>query len=358
MLLALGGCASLERRLEREPDVLQGAVRFYTEDFGDPSCVVAVADSGGVRFSDDSKAHDLYRIASLGKLMYYPVVVKCGLDLDTKVAEVAPFALPPEWNRWTLKDLLYNQTGLPREFQGTFFWFKAVNCGAFGIHIYGDYDEPEEFADELWKPKYRRMVEAGGETYSNMGFGLLGMCISHATGKTSEELLEVHLAEPYGLDDTTFEPESHPEMMARLTPCLAGSLPWDTRRGRPVPENRLGLALRTTGGMFSSASDMAKVFTSEEIWRMVDEAERSGRLKEGDVAGLLRVHYLKDGSPIYYRHGMIYGGSSFVAFEPDLKRVTIVLRNATNWPDDGAYAIVEALRSRKWSRDGSAVREW
>ena len=36
----------------------------------------------------------------------------------------------------------------------------------------------------------------------------------------------------------------------------------------------------------------------------------------------------------------------FVAFEPDRRRVTIVLRNATNWPDRGAYAIVEELRRR------------
>ena len=345
-LLGLTGCASLERRLAAEPDVLQGAARFYTEDFGDPGCVVAVADANGVRYSDESRAHDIYRIASLGKLMYYPVVTGCGVPLSTKVREAAPMALPPEWDRWTLDDLLRNRTGLPREFRDALFVFKAVNCGAFGTHIYGDFDTPDAFAARLWETRYRRLAAEGGETYSNMGFGLLGMCLENATGRSSEDLLAAWLVEPYGLEDTTFEPESHPEMLARLTPCLAGSLPWDTRRGRPVPDHRLGPALRATGGMFSSAADMAKVFSGDEIWRMIDEAERAGRVEEGGVMGLLRVHYLKDGAPVYYRHGMIYGGSSFVAFEPDRRRVTIVLRNATNWPDAGACAIVEELRRR------------
>ena len=345
-LAVVAGCASLEKRLATEPDVLQGTVKFYTEDFGDPGCVVAVADANGVKYSDETRAHDLFRIASLGKLMYYPVVTGCGVELSTKVGEAAPMALPPEWDRWTLDDLLHNRTGLPREFHDALFVFKAVNCGAFGTHIYGDYDTPEAFVERLWEARYRRMAAEGGECYSNMGFGLLGMCLEHVTGRSGEELLKAYLVEPYGLLDTTFEPESHPEMLARLTPCLAGGLPWDTRRGRPVPENRLGPALRATGGMFSSAADMAKVFNSDALWRLIDETERSLKASEGGVAGLLRVHYLQDGTPVYYRHGMIYGGSSFVAFEPDRRRVTIVLRNATNWPDRGAYAIVEELRRR------------
>lgn len=341
----LAGCMTLEKRLETEPDPVVGAMKFYTEDFGDPTCVVAVADENGVRFSDESKAHDLYRIASLGKIMYYPVSLNCGVDLDGKVAEASPIKLPPEWERWSLRDLLENRTGLPREFRDWSFLFTAVNCGAFGTHIYGGYEDLDTFEAQLWRGKYRRAVAEGGNCYSNMGFGMLGMCLERKTGKTSEMLLEEFLVAPYGLEDTTFEPESHPEMAGRVTKCAAGGLPWNTRRGGEVPENRLGPALRATGGMFSSASDMVKVFMGREVWSMVDAAESGAeKLKEGDTAGLLRVHYLKDGAICYYRHGMIYGGSSFVAFEPDRHRVTIVLRNATNWPDRGACALVEALR--------------
>lgn len=343
--LALAGCMTLEKRLAREADPVAGAVKFYTEDFGDPTCVIAVADESGVRFSDESRAHDLYRIASLGKIMYYPVVARCGVDLDRKVAETAPFELPPEWERWSLRDLLENRTGLPREFRNLWFAVKAVNCGAFGIHIYEDYEERETFRRELWRGRYRRAVAQGGAVYSNMGFGLLGMCLEQATGKTSEALLREFLVEPYGLEDTTFEPEAHPEMAGRITKCTAGGLPWDTRRGGEVPDHRLGPALRTTGGMFSSAADMVKVFTGSEVWAMVERVESCAeKPEEGAVAGLLRVHYLKDGSACYYRHGMIYGGSSFVAFEPDRRRVTVILRNATNWPDRGAYALIEAMR--------------
>ncbi len=337
---------TLEKRLAENPaDPIAAAVKFYTEDFGDPSCVIAVADASGTVFSDPDRAHDLYRIASLGKLMYYPVVMNCGVDLSTKVPDAAPFALPPEWERWSLDDLLANRTGLPREFKDPLFVFKAVNCGAFGIHIYEDYETPETFAAQLWRDNYRKAVANGGEEYSNMGFGLLGMCLENATGKNAEALLREHLVAPYGLDDTTFFPESSADKAARLTPCMAGSLPWNVRHGQPAPEHRLGPALVATGGMFSSARDMAKVFMGRELWEMVENAENSpADLPEGAVAGLLRVHYLKDGTRIYYRHGMIYGGSSFVAFEPDRHRVAIVLRNATNWPDDGAYALIEALR--------------
>lgn len=356
LALSAAGCVSLERRLDGADDILDSAVGFYTQDFGDPTCVIAVATPEGVVYSDDAHAHDLYRIASLGKLMFYPVVKNCGVALSTPVPQAAPFGLPDEWDRWTLDDLLANRTGLPREFHDPLFIFKAVNCGAFGIHIYEDYDTPETFARQLWRSRYRDAVARGGEEYSNMGFGLLGMCLEQTTGKDAEALLEEFLVAPYGLDDTTFFPERHPGMAGRLTPCMAGSLPWNVRHGGPAPEHRLGRALITTGGMFSSAADMAKVFSGDEIWTMVDEALAGGELAEGAVAGLLRVHYLKDGSRVCYRHGMIYGGSSFVAFEPDRRRVTIVLRNATNWPDEGAFALVEALRAKE-QKDGNPQKD-
>ena len=38
------------------------------------------------------------------------------------------------------------------------------------------------------------------------------------------------------------------------------------------------------------------------------------------------------GRRILYRFGMIYGGGSFVAFDPASRRFLVILRNVTSWP--------------------------
>ena len=87
------------------------------------------------------------------------------------------------------------------------------------------------------------------------------------------------------------------------------------------------------GSIFSSASDCAKVFAAH--WKVVDASLASrplAKCDDGDTLGLLKVRDLDGGRRILYRFGMIYGGGSFVAFDPPSRRFLVILRNVTSWP--------------------------
>ena len=80
--------------------------------------------------------------ASLSKFFLHVViqnlVAEGRLDLSQSVATCSTLDLPPEYERITLRDLLQNRSGLPREFIvrwepidiGT-----ALSCGFFGTDI-------------------------------------------------------------------------------------------------------------------------------------------------------------------------------------------------------------------------------
>ena len=115
-----------------------------------------------------------------------------------------------------------------------------------------------------------------------------------------------------------------------------------------MPDHRLGDALRATGGLFSSAADCAALFAS--YWPLVDAQLREREIAscpDEAVFGLLRVHVLPSGRRVLYRAGMIYGGASFVGFDPGTRTVVVILRNVTSWPDKRGFAVMEALRARQ-----------
>ena len=336
-------------------EVAQAAADFYVLDGRDDTCVVGVArgETGEVVFASAGGAdeHSLYRIASLSKLFLAPVLLKMHaegrLDLDRPVTAYSKLNLPPECTRVTLRDLLENRSGLPREFLAPWnpvdMW-TAFSCGFVGSHIYADFDERESFAREMWRACWREALRKGGNVYSNMGFALLALAVEDALGRDLETILREELTGPRSLADTTYFPQG--DYTNRLTRACAGHLPWFVRRRHEVPDHRLGGALRGTGGLFSSAADCVAVLRS--CWPLVD-----ARLKERpiadrpdeDVCGLLRVHVLPDGRRVLYRAGMIYGGASFVGYDPATRTLVVILRNVTSWPDKRGFDVMERLTS-------------
>ena len=361
ILLALAaGCTTMRDRLsgaQSVREVAQAAAEFYVSDGEDDTCVVGVVrgDAGEPVFACAGGAteHSLYRIASLSKLFLAPVLLKLHaagqIDLDRPVSVYAKLNLPPECARVTLRDLLENRSGLPREFLTPWnpvdMW-TAFSCGFVGSHIYTDFDERDEFVRELWRSKWRGAMRKGGNVYSNMGFGLLGMAVEDALGRDLETILAEELTRPRGLADTTYFPQG--DQTNRLTRACAGHLPWFVRRRHEVPDHRLGDALRATGGLFSSAADCLTFFQS--CWPLVDAYIKDRPLEsypDEAVYGLLRVHVLPSGRRVVYRAGMIYGGASFVGYDPSTRTLVVILRNVTSWPDRRGFDVMERLESVK-----------
>lgn len=357
-MASIVGCVTIQDRLSggrSVEEIVQAAADYYVKDGRDDSCVIACVTAKGVVRGAAGAAdeHSLFRIASLSKLYMHLVVLNLvregRIDLDRPVTFYSQLGLPPEYSAVTLRDLLDNRSGLPREFMILFdprdTWLFLC-CGLMGSHIYCDFDTREQFVEKTWRPWWRRCLRQKREIYSNMGFGLLGMVLEDALEMSLEKMLQEELGRPLHLEDTTFDPE--PLYANRLTRACAGQVPWFTRRGREVPDNRLGSALRATGGLFSSISDCEKVFSA--YWDAIEAQMRARSIDAYDddaVFGLLRVKVLSSGRRILYRAGMIYGGASFVGFDPVDRRIVIVLRNVTSWPDKRAFAILEALQNMR-----------
>ena len=361
LALLLSGCASIGDRLgaARTPaEIAQATADYYVRDAGDDSCSVAIVQASGTVFANAGSAneHSLFRIASLSKLFFHPVLLKLHaegrISLDRPVNAYSKLDLPPEYGMISLRDLLENRSGLPREFIvrfEPFDTFTAFSCGFVGTHIYKNFDTREKFARMTWRPWWRNAVRRRREIYSNVGFGLLGTAVEDALGKPVEEILRDELTKPMGLRDTAYEPR--PDQAARVTRACAGHLPWFVRRKHDVPDHRLGNALRATGGLFSSASDCAKAFSA--YWPVIDAqmSERSlDAYPQDGVFGLFRVRILPSGRRILYRSGMIYGGASFVGFDPASHTIVIILRNVTSWPDRRGFEVMETLFRNDVSR--------
>ena len=217
--LFAAGCATLPERAD-----VEGIRAFYLHEVGDPECAVATETA----IAGDP--HRIFRIASLGKLYVHLALLRMEregrLDLDRSVLSASKLDLPPEYGTVSLRDLLENRSGLPREFLNPWNpldWHTALLCGLVGSHIYAGFESREAFAAALSCDRSRAALRRRVPQYSNMGFALLVLCVEDLTGRTADEILQDELVAPLGLDDTSFCPVG--EATDRLTPPCSGKLP-------------------------------------------------------------------------------------------------------------------------------------
>lgn len=360
-LLALfWGCRTIDDRLENaatKQELLQAAADFYVTDGKDAACAVVLVTTNETlfAFAGECTTNSLFRIASLSKLFLKSAlenaVAQGDVKLGTSVGDF--FDMPEEFRSITLGELRDNQSGLPRDFidlRNPLEVWQAFEGGFWGAHIYRNFDTREKFfatcRSNYWRNTLRknRAQVPRPRIYSNVGYGLLGLCLEKQTGLSLEDFLAKYLTKPLNLHDTTYEPE-RTGRGARLTRACAGHLPWFIRRGDVVPDIRLGEALRAAGGLFASPMDCGRVF--KDYWRIIDaECARlpNKDLVAYDLIGLLRVKHLSEGKPLLYRAGMIYGGASIVCFDLETRSTLIVLRDVTSWPDKRGFKLAQALR--------------
>jgi len=343
--LAFAGCTALPTLESDSPE--EEIVRYYEVDEGVPHCSVACVRRDGVTFAGDP--HALYRVGSLTKLFMRPAFMRLHaagrIDIDSSIVRYAPFSLPEEYGSVTLRSLLESTSGLPRDFLNP--WnpvdvCTAVLCGFCGISLYGSFEDIPGFAEELRSCRSRRHVREGMPQYSNVGFALLALSVEKSMGRSLDEIFMEEVARPHHLVETAFKPSAVD--VSRVTPPCAGGLPWIYPKGSVVPEHPLGPSLRGMGALFSSAADCARFFADE--WPYVDslmEEKPLSLCSDGEDRGLLRVKKLPSGRSILFRTGMIYGGTSFVSFEPSSRTILIILRNVTSWPSKDDFVFAERI---------------
>lgn len=289
----------------------------------------------GVDGSDD---HRIFRIGSVTRLMMEPVLWRLEdteqINFDRPVGIYLKDALPPEFDKVTLRMLHDGATGLPCAFLSA--WcpgdvFTASMGALFGADVYAEFDSRAEFVRRLWDPRVRSAMRHDGPRESNMGYALMMMAICDELGTTPQELCERHLVEPYGLSDTSFEPGDG--MRGRVAQPCAGLFPLLVPRGCPVPDGRGGDVSMFAGGMCSSAADMLRVC---HVIRP-HLARSKALFEELDMGG---------GRKALCMRCWTRGGSAFVGFDAVDGRAVVVLGNCADRLAGEGLETLDSCRER------------
>jgi len=325
---------------------------YVAREDGKAGCSVAVATRAGSVYAqagDGAGPHAVYRVASLSKIFLHLTLLRLETSgcvrQDGTVAACTHLRLPPEYAAVTLRDLAEHRSGLPREF----LWagdpgsgVTVLGGGCLGWDVYADFETRTDFVRHAWDANARAAVRHRESRYSNVGYGLLGMALADAAGKSLETLLREQCVGPLGLHETGYEID--PVWVARLTVPRAGDLPWLARRGQEIPGHALGEALCGAGGLYSSVDDCLRATQA-----YVRELEAQGMLKdldtveEGALRGTFHVSVRPDGRRVLFRTGMIYGGASFAGYDPQSETFLVILRNVTSWPDRVGLMALDRL---------------
>jgi D-alanyl-D-alanine-carboxypeptidase/D-alanyl-D-alanine-endopeptidase len=303
-----------------------------------------VADGSGR--APDGKT--LMRIGSITKAFTGQILA--GLVADGTVRLTDPLAKHLDWgvdipsrdgHTVRLIDLATHAGGLPREVP----------------HAPGPADDPfsaitrDAFVTFL-RSKPLLFAPGSSVLYSNFGFDLLAVALAESAAKPYPDLLSARITGPLGMTDTTFAPTE--AQKARL-------MQGHGFQGEALPDVPTGSVIFGSGGLYSTAEDMARWLAwhldrfsaADAEVRLLDHAaylprdglktvfgmDESGRM---DAMGLGWVVMMPEGNRplILQKAGGLQGVFSYVAFAPTRRIGVFVAINRFDFT--AAKAMAEA----------------
>ncbi|MEE8584880.1 MAG: serine hydrolase domain-containing protein [Acidobacteriota bacterium] len=313
------------------------AQQVEQDDVGSITAAVVSRDrvvwTGSFGWADREKkiaadAESIYRVGSISKSFTALVVVQAAerglLGLDDAVEryfpEVRKLSGYPASRPITFRQLASHTAGLTREPR-----LIGAATGPIG----------------QWEEKILASIPATsfqtspGEkySYSNIGFGMLGLAVSRAVGKPFMELVRDQVFRPLQMQSSEFV--LRPEMQRRLTVGYANrgervNTEWPARehsgRGYKVPN----------GGIYSTVGDLARFIgamngTSEvKILNAQSRAEmmRLQTPEGGSGYGLgFSVRQEENGLRLIGHGGSVAGYNAYLIFDPVSKLGVVLLRN-------------------------------
>ena len=190
------------------------------------------------------------------------------------------------------------------------------------------------------------LVRAPGERYeySNVGSGILGDVLVNAAGLSSfDELVQREIAAPYGLDDTTANP--NPDQAERKVQGHA--------MGMPTVASDIGAPLQGGGILKASADDVlafieGAIGGTDPAWNEVMTPLRASPNGENAMTGLmLNIEQPVEGPAVYSKDGGAPGFSIQIRFTLEPPVAVVILSNV-QWP-------VGTARARPSGDGGSAA---
>jgi CubicO group peptidase (beta-lactamase class C family) len=175
--------------------------------------------------------------------------------------------------------------------------------------------------------------------YSNLGVGVLGRALAHASGTSYGALVEQRVCRPLGLVDTATHDRLTDEQRTRLVPGHRG-------QGRPAAAWPLD-GLPGAGALRS---------TAEDLLRYLDAWLEPGSTPLGDAVRLcleprvegrqaIGLGWLLSEAPhrLWWHNGGTGGYRSFVGFVPEMRTAVAVLGNHTRSVDLLGLQVLRVL---------------
>ena len=277
----------------------------------------------------------LFEIGSITKtftgILLADMVLKGEVKLDDPASKYLPESVKlPEYQgkKITLKDLATHTSALPP--------MPSNFNPADHLNPYADYT-PELMYDFLSSYALERPIGEVVE-YSNLGMGLLGHIFELKTGKSYEQLVTERILQPLAMSDSFITIPTHKTDHFAVGHDTLGNPTrhWD------IP------TLAGAGAFRSDISDMT-IFLKANMGLI--ETPLAGALEmshkfqhkmgeDGSYIGLAWITQNMDGKNVTWHNGGTGGFRTFLGFDPDNRRGTIVLANAQDNPDLIGRAIL------------------
>jgi CubicO group peptidase (beta-lactamase class C family) len=192
-----------------------------------------------------------------------------------------------------------------------------------------------------------------GFSYSNLGFGVLGLVLAEGAGLPYEQLLANTITRPLGLNDTGSRLDA--SAAPRLAPAYRGYFRlgplYLTQTATPA---NFGDGLVAAGGVYSSGRDMLRFLAANlnpEAFPGLGFLHRTHPTlyEEGETRIGMGwfVKTLPDSrQEILYHSGLTGGHASFVGIDLENRLGVVLLGNVSRPVDELGYAVLEELMAK------------
>ena len=176
-------------------------------------------------------------------------------------------------------------------------------------------------------------------SYSNIGFGILGLALSRASGVPFMELIETLIIRPLGMESTTFILDS-PELLTRMSVGYSRDRMTGELSAEQATREHFGRGYKVpNGGIYSTVHDLAKLgaaLMGEGDVQILSEESRSEMFSPQAPAttyGLGLFLYDSEEGPLLVGHsGSVAGYNAYLAFDPKTKLGVSMFRTTSYNP--------------------------
>jgi len=311
----------------RNNNEVMSVVGEYSKEFPHNAEIsIGLIERGNITYYGFKKGEELrvtdnkdsvFGIGSITKVLTANIlsdgVVKGEIELDKKLESYYDFNF-----KHNIDDTLLNLANHSSGFKGRGDDFEANINSLRDYYASFEEDELLSYLENL--TLYDSSV-LGRYSYSNYGYGLLGITLSKIYGKSVDNLIKEHVFDKYNMSNSyTTATEASAVLVQGLDAEGHAAAPWDLK------------ALKSAGGVFSTVVDMTKYVQAHLCNSDLSLSfMRTPTLKVDQQMDIgLGIHVIKENdNTIYWHNGGGGGYKSAMEFDVDNQCGVIVLSNVS-----------------------------